>query len=56
MSTLRIDPFDINVGYIQIGSVREINMDEIRPFGVFTLGTTYFIPKNTVYEDRGSFR
>lgn len=53
--SLRIDPFDINVGYIQIGSVREINMDEIRPFGVFTLGTTYFMPKNTVYDDSWKF-
>ena len=46
-----IDPFDMNVGYIQIGGVREMNLDQIRPFGVFTLGTTYFIPKNVTYTD-----
>jgi len=52
---LRVDPFDVNVGYIQIGSVRELNMDNIRPFGAFTLGTTYFMPKNTVYSDSWKF-
>jgi hypothetical protein len=44
-----IDPFDMNIGYIQIGGVREMNLDQFRPFGVFTLGTTYFIPKNATY-------
>jgi opacity protein-like surface antigen len=44
-----IKPFDMNVGYIQIGGVREMNLDQIRPFGVFTLGTTYFIPKDVTY-------
>jgi hypothetical protein len=52
---LEVDPFDMNVGYIQIGSVREINMDNIRPFGSFTLGTTYFLPQNTIYEDAWKF-
>lgn len=52
---LDIDPFDINVGYIQIGSVREINMDNIRPFGAFTLGTTYFLPKDNTYQDTWKF-
>lgn len=55
---LDYDPADMNVGYIQIGSVREINMDNIRPFGVFTLGTTYFKPQNqttTNYSDVWKF-
>jgi hypothetical protein len=44
---LDTEPFNTNVGYIQIGSVREIDMDNIRPFGAFTLGTTYFNPQET---------
>lgn len=43
---LDTDPFDVNLGYIQIGSLREIDMDNIRPFGAFTLGTAYFIPQS----------
>lgn len=43
---LSTDPFDVNVGYIQIGGVQEVEIDNdmIVPFGAFTLGTTYFIP------------
>jgi len=56
---LTTDPFDVSVGYIQIGSVREFGMDKIRPFGVFTLGTTYFIPTSnpgeTQYKDSWKF-
>jgi opacity protein-like surface antigen len=48
---LATNPYDMNIGYIQIGGVREMNLDQIRPFGVFTLGTTYFIPKNVTYTD-----
>lgn len=48
---LATNSFDMNVGYIQIGGVREMNLDQVRPFGVFTLGTTYFIPKNVTYTD-----
>jgi opacity protein-like surface antigen len=50
-SNLATNSFDMNVGYIQIGSVREFDMDKVKPFGVFTLGTTYFIPKNVTYTD-----
>lgn len=46
---LGTNSFDMNIGYIQIGGVRELDYDNIRPFGVFTLGTTYFIPKNATY-------
>jgi hypothetical protein len=49
---LTTPPFDIGVGYIQIGSVREINYDKIRPFGAFTLGTTYFLPGTNTGEVR----
>lgn len=42
---LTTEPFDLNVGYIQIGGMHEMDMDNIKPFGVFTLGTTYFMPE-----------
>lgn len=48
---LATNTFDMNVGYIQIGGVREMDLDKVRPFGVFTLGTTYFIPKNVEFAD-----
>lgn len=48
---LGTNTFDMNVGYIQIGGVREMDLDKVRPFGVFTLGTTYFIPKNVEFAD-----
>lgn len=46
---LTTEPFDVNVGYIQIGGVQELEVDNdmITPFGSFTLGTTYFIPQNS---------
>ncbi len=47
--------FDMNVGYIQIGSVREFDMDNVKPFGVFSLGTTYFIPKDVTFDDDSYF-
>jgi len=43
--------FDLNINYYQIGTVREVNMDKIRPFGAFTLGAVYFNPKNTGSQD-----
>jgi opacity protein-like surface antigen len=43
--------FDLNVGYIQIGSVREMDFDKVHPFAVVSLGTTYFIPSNVTYLD-----
>lgn len=56
---LTTDPFNLGVGYIQIGSVREINYDNIRPFGAFTLGTTYFLPSgnssSVQYDDTWKF-
>lgn len=52
---LRIDPFDINVGYIQVGSLREIDYDNIKPFGIITLGTTYFSPQGTRYDQTWKF-
>ncbi len=47
---LATDSFDMNIGYIQIGGVREMEMGKVNPFGVFTLGTTYFIPKDVTFE------
>jgi hypothetical protein len=49
---LSTPPFDVSVGYIQVGTVREINYDNIRPFGAFTLGTTYFLPGTNTGEVR----
>ena len=42
--------FDVNINYYQIGTVREVNMDKIRPFGAFTLGAVYFNPKDIVHQ------
>lgn len=47
---LATDSFDMNIGYIQIGGVREMEMGKVNPFGVFTLGTTYFIPEEVTFE------
>jgi hypothetical protein len=52
---LATNSFDVNVGYIQIGGVREMDMDKVHPFGVFTLGTTYFIPKNVDFPNTDSY-
>ncbi len=49
---LTTPPFDVSVGYIQVGSLREINYDNIRPFGVFTLGAAYFLPGTNTGEVR----
>ena len=56
-SSYWIDPFDVRVGYIQIGTLQEveINNDNIRPFGLLTLGTTYFLPHGTNYSDSWKF-
>jgi hypothetical protein len=52
---LDIDPFDVRVGYIQIGTVREFDYDNIKPFGVMTIGTTYFLPQNVSHQDSWKF-
>lgn len=56
---LSTERFAMNVGYIQIGGVQEIDMDNIRPFGSFTLGTTYFMPTanpgEPTYQDAWKF-
>jgi len=51
------DPFSVNVNYIQIGGVQEadINNDMIKPFGAFTLGTTYFNPTDNNIQDSWRF-
>ncbi|MCF8366413.1 MAG: hypothetical protein K9H16_11565 [Bacteroidales bacterium] len=51
---LATNSFDLNVGYIQIGSVREMDFDKVHPFAVVSLGTTYFIADNVTYLDDGS--
>lgn len=51
------EPFDININYIQIGGVQEVDIDNdmIKPFGAFTLGTTYFSPQENGYQDSWQF-
>lgn len=49
------DAFDVNVGYIQVGSIRELDMDNIRPYGGMTLGAAYFAPQNSQYSDSWKF-
>jgi len=51
---LATNKFDMNVGYIQIGSVREMDYGQVHPFGVVTLGATYFMPSNVTYRDDNS--
>lgn len=51
---LGTNKFDLNVGYIQIGSVRELDYGKVNPFGVFTLGATYFIPGQVSFLDGSS--
>jgi len=52
-----IDPFDVNVNYYQLGSLREVDIDNenIKPFGVFTLGATQFKPTSGGYTDNWEF-
>jgi len=38
--------FDIDVHYIQIGGLREFKDGPLRPFGLFSLGATGFVPKD----------
>ena len=53
---LNADPFDVNVGYIQVGSIRELDLDNnIVPYGGMTLGAAYFAPQNSVYSDSWKF-
>ena len=54
---LALSSFNINVGYIQIGSVRELEVDndQIKPFGVFTIGTTYFMPKDATFSTSSQY-
>lgn len=47
--------FDVNINYYQIGTVREVNMDNIRPFGAFTLGAVYFSPQDNSIKDSWRF-
>lgn len=49
------NPFDVNVGYIQVGTIRELDYDNIRPFGGLTLGAAYFSPQNTNYSQSWKF-
>lgn len=47
--------FDINVEYIQGGVQVETEAGAFRPFAAFTIGATYFNPKNFNYEGNWEF-
>jgi len=51
------DPFNLTVNYYQIGSLREMEIDNenIKPFGVFTLGATHFKPTTRDLTDNWQF-
>lgn len=48
---------DVAVNHLQIGSVREFLLDNesVRPYGTFTLGTSWIHPKETASEDEWLF-
>lgn len=47
--------FDLSINYFQIGAIREMGKDNIRPFGSFSLGTTYSSPKDNKISDDWRF-
>ncbi|MCD4735621.1 MAG: hypothetical protein K8R53_06225 [Bacteroidales bacterium] len=47
--------FETTVQYFQVGAVHEHDMDNIKPFGAFTLGATWFQPKNSLISDVWQF-
>jgi hypothetical protein len=45
--------FDMSTNYIQIGGLKEVETGtNLRPFGIFALGTTIFGPKNSSFADQ----
>ncbi len=48
---------DLATNYLQIGSVNEFRLDneKVRPYGTFTLGTSWFHPKETDASDKWTF-
>ncbi len=51
------DPFNLTVNYYQIGSLREMEIDNenIKPFGVLTLGASHLKPTSMGYSDSWQF-
>ena len=49
--------FDVNINYFQIGTVREVEVDNasIKPFGAFTLGAVYFSPQDKTIQESWRF-
>jgi len=47
--------FDMSVEYFQGGAHVEIETGPFRPFAAFTIGATYFKPKNNAYEGNWEF-
>ncbi len=43
--------FDVNVNYFQAGGVWEMDKGKIHPFGLFSLGATWFDAKDSKIED-----
>jgi len=45
--------FDMSTNYIQIGGLKEVETGtNLRPFGIFAIGTTIFSPKTSAYSDQ----
>lgn len=46
---------DVAVEYWQIGGLGGVRRGDVMPYGLFTVGATRFIPKNTPYNDEWRF-
>lgn len=52
---IRTKLFDVGVNYFQVGVLRGLPQGNILPYGVFTMGATYFDPKDRTYSDEWRF-
>jgi hypothetical protein len=54
-SGLKVDLADIAVDHIQAGVLRETQYGNVRPFGCFTMGASYFNPKGVLRDGEWRF-
>ncbi len=47
--------FDVNVNYFQVGGIWEMDKGKLRPYGLFSLGATWFDAKDSTIEDDWRF-
>jgi len=47
--------FDVNVNYFQAGGIWEMDKGKLRPYGLFSLGATWFDAKKSSIEDAWRF-